>query len=181
MSSVLESPFRLLFKRDFEFFNNEEEMQDNYSYSILEYRDKILVTDSMNIKIDSINIREYDPKSVDFVAEMWKTITSFEAGNEFTGDPILFDSYEAYIRDMTVEQSAGYYIYASYKYDSSGDSINKMECFIEKNIYDSSEQIQYLVKQLLELKEPKKIYQNDKVVVDHIIEFNGDIITFNND
>lgn len=181
MSNILGSPFKLLFKFDTEFFNDSEEIQDNYSYSMLEYRDKILAIDSINTKIDSINISEYDPKFVDFAMELWEAIVLFESNNEFTAYPILFDSYEVYIREMTVGKSEGYYICASYKYDSSGNSINKLECFIEKSIYDSSKEIQYLVKQLFELKEQKKIYHNDKVEIDHIVEFNGKTVTFNND
>lgn len=181
MNSILEAPFKLLFKFDTEFFSHSEEIEDYFSYSMLEYRDKILAIDSMNIKIDSINIREYDPKFVDFPMELWEAIVSFESNNEFTVYPILFDSYEVYIKDMTVGQSEGYCIYASYKYDSSGDAVNRLECFIEKSIYDSSKEIQYLVKQLFELKEPKKIYKDNKVEVDHIVELSGKIIRFSND
>lgn len=181
MSSVLESPFKLMFKYDLNFVDNQENIEDNFSYSILEYGDKLLAIDTINTRIDSINIIEYNKNTIDFAYELWDAILAFEGNNEMIGAPVLFNTYEIHIKDMEVGKSKGYCIYVAYEYGSYYNASNQMECFIEKNLYDSNEEIQYLVKQLSELKEPKKIYKDNKVEVDHIVELSGKIIRFSND
>lgn len=178
---MTQQPFKVILKYVLKYTDIRNEADNTYTCSFLEYGDKIFVFNSDDSDIDKVDAKILNKSDVDFGYELFKAIYSFNNHNQYTFKKAVFEEYKTDIYEEKIENlNQGYIVKAQYPYDSSSPSINRIKYFIDKDMYDSNIEIVYLTQQLLNLGEETKIYNSNKIEIDHIITFRETTLRFSN-